>query len=334
MIKWPIGSKNPAYSRLTWLFLAVTVTFWQSAQIAQSQAPNLLLNGDFEEGFTTIDIGAVAVGWTPFAITENLDDPDHPTGRVPEFMNGQGEKSPAFRTYQGDGAQLWHTKFSTAFAGVYQRVPIEPDTSLRLSARSYAWSSTGGDTAVSAEPAWVRQRIGIDPRGGTDPMALTVIWSMPHQFTDVWGEIVVQATAQSDHVTVFLAAYPNQVRPQNDIYFDDAILTATSYALPYVDPAADVVSPTVQEIDPILLGLVEAQGVAPGQMGLQSASASASASASILIEKRPFRANLATVICLISGTILLLTGLQRPHQIADPLSYRMRLKWPKRKKSL
>ena len=251
-----------------WCCLLLAAVLGPTGVVWGQEDGNLLLNGGFEERFVTADVGDVAVGWTPFWVIDGLDNPDNDRGRVPEYMDGMGGKAPAVRAYSGGHSLLWHTKFSTAFAGVYQQVPVGKGTSLKLRAWGYGWSSVGGDVGLSEEAAWVRQRVGIDPTGGTDPLGLTVIWSLPHQFVDEWGELAVEATAEGEHVTVFLAAYPNEVRPQNDFYFDEVVLRPTSYDLPVVEPRA-VAAPEERVIDPILLGLVEEMGTGPGQMGLR-----------------------------------------------------------------
>ena len=260
-------TRSPAHFFGPALFLAVIILLGVGP--VQSQNENLLLNGDFEEGYSAWNGEQplqVAAGWTPFWVTSGLDIPENSTGHRPEYMSSDGPQSPFARAYTGQRAQLWHTKFSTAFAGVYQRVPVTPDSTLRLSAWTYAWSSEGGDPALSQNGAWARQRVGIDPTGGSDPKSPNVAWSMPTQYLDTWGRISVETRALADHVTVFLSAYPNRHLPQNDIYFDNAELILVSFGLP--TPASGGAPQVAPTVDPLLTGLVTGQGVAPGTQGI------------------------------------------------------------------
>jgi len=256
------------------MFLVLMLTVAFLPQTITGQTENLLLNGNFEEGFSAWNGDEqlqVATGWNPFWVIEGLDIPENSSGNRPEFMASNAPQSPFSRAYEGQQSQLWHTKFSTAFAGIYQRVPIAPATTIRLSAWSYAWSSEGNDPTISQGGAWVRQRVGIDPTGGTDPNSPNIAWSMPTQYLDSWGQISVETQAQTDHVTVFLAAYPNFHLPQNDIYFDNAELRLVSFGL--ATPASGSNDGTgfgeaAATVDPSLVSLVLESETVPGQQGL------------------------------------------------------------------
>ena len=240
-----------------------------------AQTQNLLLNGDFEEGYSQaegFEEAWVAVGWEPFAITTDLDIPNNPTGNQPVYLASDSTASTENRVLNGSRSQMWRTSFSSAFAGVSQRVPIPADSTVRLSAWTYGWSSTGDDPTISQNAAWMRQRIGIDPTGGTDPNSPDIIWSPAAQYIDTWGELAVEATASSNHVTVYLSAYPNFVLPNNEVYYDNAQLTLVAFDLPTPAPdygiAGDEVPGAAPTVDPLLIGLVTGQGVTAGQQGI------------------------------------------------------------------
>ena len=296
----------------TVILMALTAAILISPTTSQGQTENLLLNGDFEEGFSDWNgdpLLQVATGWIPFWVTEGLDIPNNSSGKRPEFMASDSPQSSFGRAYTGQQAQLWHTKFSTAFAGIYQRVPVSTNATLRLSAWTYAWSSEGNDVLVSQEGAWARQRVGIDPTGGTDPNSPSVAWSMPTQYLDTWGQVSVETQAQADHVTIFLSAYPNFHLPQNDIYFDAAQLQLVSFNL--ATPVngggngtgfGDIAATS----DPSLRGLVLESETVAGQQGLSlqtgqiNTSVTSSSSAPQAINIRPSLVFLLVLVLIIT----------------------------------
>jgi hypothetical protein len=229
-------------------------------QVAQSQAgrgENLLSNGDFTFWLEPDGAGnVVAAGWSSFLV-EETDAPVHfQPGSLSPTGSGQG--------------QSWLTPNGTAFAGIYQTVHVTPETTVRLSARTNAWSGDSNTELIS--PAWVRQRIGVDPYGGSDPKSRSIIWSMPSNFVDRWGELSVETRAAGEQVTVFLAAHPAVERTHNQIFYDSVRLTAVSYPLPAVVSSGPTPVPTT---DPLLSGLVVGSGVLPGQQGISSISRAA-----------------------------------------------------------
>jgi hypothetical protein len=147
--------------------------------------------------------------------------------------------------------------------GFFQRVQVTPGTKLKFTAWAHAWSNhplpghddcTGnglcsvgvgegaffqltdetpgedragpstGDSWVDAVPNfsfWV----GIDPTGGTDPTAGTVVWGQGAHIYNVFAQVpAAEATAQGDIVTVFLRSKTKWKFRHNDAYWDDAEL--------------------------------------------------------------------------------------------------------------
>lgn len=290
------------------LLLTVSIT----ARPAFAQTQNLLLNGDFEEGYSQADgfeDAWVAVGWEPFAVINDLDIPNNPNGTQPVYLASDSTAATENRVLTGTRSQMWRTSYSSAFAGVFQRVPIQADATVRLSAWTYGWSSTGDDPTVSQNAAWMRQRIGIDPTGGTDPNSPDIIWSPAAQYIDTWGELAIEATATSDHVTVYLSAYPNFVLPNNEVYFDNAQLTLVAFDLPTPAPdygvAGDEVPGAAPTVDPLLIGLVTGQGVTAGQQGIILNGKSPSDAQAI--EQTSHNTTLIPLSAIIGSIVLMLT---------------------------
>ena len=223
--------------------IVILTLFLLLAQTAMAQEPvNLLENGDFTETSS----GGIAAGWTPFAISDEHAPPHY-----------------HLATVDGRQVQQWS---GDGLAGVYQQVTVEAGTAVRLEATTRAWSTSGESPGVSQEPAWVRQRVGLDPLGGTDPLASTVMWSAPGQLLDTWGTLAVETYAEAATVTVFLSAYPNAPRRHNDIYFDAARLFVVAHPLPVLAAPLSVDAPSACD-EPLLDGLVTGCGTAPGQQG-------------------------------------------------------------------
>jgi hypothetical protein len=241
--------------RLLTGFALIFCLFWPvavSAQADRAQGENLLHNGDFEVWPETYQAdGQVATGWSPFVMGESGSQPVLFRATTAEWA-------------VSGAAQQWA---SNGFAGLYQTVAVTPDTTVRLSAWTNAWSSDSDRELTN--PAWVRQRVGIDPYGGTDPTSATIVWSMPGNFVNRWGELSVETRTVGQQVTVFLAAHPNVVRAHNQIVYDNARLTAVAFSLPAVASSGPTPVPTS---DPLLDGLVVGSGILPGQQGISSHS--------------------------------------------------------------
>jgi hypothetical protein len=146
-------------------------------------------------------------------------------------------------------------------AGLYQQVSVAPGTRLRFTAWAHAWSNHSDNSRPDAFPhpddprwsdgagyervAWpegsqpptgdpqvdartnVTFWVGIDPTGGTNPLAGTVVWSGGwHIYNGYVQPITAEATAQSGTVTVFIRSRTKWPFKHNDAYWDDAELVA------------------------------------------------------------------------------------------------------------
>jgi hypothetical protein len=90
-------------------------------------------------------------------------------------------------------------------ATVYQRVAVTPGTAYSLS--SWMVSLCGGSAMPNDCPAgyFMAKMAGIDPAGGTDPLAAGVVWVEDlRNFTESrWANLRLGTTAQGSMVTVF-----------------------------------------------------------------------------------------------------------------------------------
>lgn len=138
-------------------------------------------------------------------------------------------------------------------AGLMQQVSVEPGSELKFSAWAHAWSNhkdnakpdrfpnpddplwsegagkgpyfalegSTDDDAVRNFTFWV----GLDPTGGTDPFADSVVWGQGAHIYNVYHEVpAVEAVAEADTVTVFMRSRAIWPFKHNDAYWDDAEL--------------------------------------------------------------------------------------------------------------
>ncbi len=247
------------------LLLLISVTLligWVHITAVQAQQgpTNLLVNGDFEwvdpalgrwpykDGIPEVQ---VCPGWRAFY----LDNPP-PYAQVPEYW-----RRPEFRDViagefpdrvrSGHRAAKYFSFAGQHEAGFYQQVSgITPGTPLRFSVYMQTWSCMPADEwnicptgTKSNEPAPMRTKVGIDPTGGTNPWAATVVWSPEIEAYDVWTYFQVEATAQHSTVTVFTYSRADWTdtffRVHNDVYVDDASLIALDEVLPVETPEPD-----------------------------------------------------------------------------------------------
>ena len=168
----------------------------------------------------------IGVGWAPFILSGDLTFMQH------------------IDTYWGAPSQMMWSNGGTFKAGVYTQVHVTPGAGYRA---AVFWA------APNAPDAFGRQ-LGIDPTGGTDPTAPTVIWGPMH-----WGpgtvlshdppqpgDIDVKARAQNDVITVFFLTDHNRSTGDNYLFLDALALYPDESAPPLATPTP--VPPTATPI--------------------------------------------------------------------------------------
>jgi hypothetical protein len=185
---------------------------------------NLLYNGGLEGAFQNYqnkDRLIVANGWAPWSVKQRSTD-IHPEWKRATLAVD------ATRIYSGESAQQYFSFWSTHIAALYQRVMVPSNAQVRFSARGQAWSSSKDPSRPSVDPTDMHMRIGIDPRGGLDPLDPGVVWSDEQNAIDAYVPFSVTAMAQGGRVTVFMYSAPDEPRKHNDVYWDDAELVTLS----------------------------------------------------------------------------------------------------------
>lgn len=199
------------------------------------------------------DIGNIFTppGWITWFIHDpNVwDQPEVRDARSPE------------RVMEGDKAILLFTFFRKHDAGFLQQAQVSPGTRYRVTGFAHAWSNhqdsnhpddfphpddpTWSEGAERDVVAWVEGSqpgngqpqqdakanftfwIGIDPTGGTDPRADTVVWGEGyHIYNGYARQLTVEAVAEADTITVFLRSTTLWAFKHNDAYWDGIQLKA------------------------------------------------------------------------------------------------------------
>lgn len=173
------------------------------------------------------------------------------------------------RVHTGEKATLLFTFYRKHDAGFLQQVQVEPGQRLRLIAWAHAWSNAdleghedclddgrcscgvGQEVVAIAEndipplngDPWNDAfgnflfSLGIDPTGGADPRADTVVWGPAWAiYNGYCQQLSVEAEAQESTVTVFLRSVTLWPFKHNDAYWDDAELIAVDEEPPAPPP--------------------------------------------------------------------------------------------------
>jgi hypothetical protein len=109
------------------------------------------------------------------------------------ILAGELEYRPSDDTYWG-APSLWMLSDGVPYtAGIYQQVQVTPGV---------VYLTDIGWAAPSQED--FERKLGLDPTGGTDPLAPTVIWSRSEWEKTRWPDLTVSARATGPTMTVFV----------------------------------------------------------------------------------------------------------------------------------
>ncbi len=164
----------------------------------------------------------------------------------------------SYRVHQGEKAIRLFTFYRRHDAGLMQQAEVEPGCTVRLTAWAHAWSNhpLEGHEDCADDPrcscgvgteaffllkddlpdltgdSWddavgnVSFMLGIDPTGGSDPFADSVLWGPVAHIYNAYHEVpTVEAVAEGETVTVFLRSKTLWAFKHNDVYWDDVELT-------------------------------------------------------------------------------------------------------------
>ena len=184
---------------------------------------NLLVNPSFEGQY--VPYGAFvelnhAKPWTPWW-------KDGENNTRPEFKPAEISIAPN-RVHSGSAAQQYFKSHGMFKSGLHQSVLNVPvGRNLQFSAHGQAWSCEDFSLCAdgsSVNPANMLMRVGINPKGGTDPFSNAIVWSAYFNPLDSWQIACIETVSEAETVTVYLWASPDGPRQNQDVYWDDASL--------------------------------------------------------------------------------------------------------------
>lgn len=113
--------------------------------------------------------------------------------------------------------------------GAYQHITgLPPGTVASFSIYAHAWAcNEDPPPALSCgDPYAFWFRVGIDPTGGTDPWAESILWSDNHYIYDSYERVgpVESVIGEGGTITVFFSGQGKWSLKHNDAYWDDAAL--------------------------------------------------------------------------------------------------------------
>jgi hypothetical protein len=198
------------------ILLLILSTLFPAAPASAATTDNLLQNPDFEaDAYGVGCCSNVGNNWTTFWRLKQPNDPAI-ENHEPQYGNNRND-----RRRNGNGSMSWGKDYAKFEAGIFQKVNLPQATGkLILTAWAASWSGNGNDWGGAPNDPIIKQ-IGIDPTGGTDVWAGTVVWSPENASRVDFNQLTFTTDAKSGSATVFLKArnlYPHQ---RNAVFWDE-----------------------------------------------------------------------------------------------------------------
>lgn len=223
-----------------------------------SPQPLIIQNAGFEVDWATVsnhDAMRITDGGIEVIQVGNIFTPPgwmtwfrHHEGELaqPEVRDARSRNPDRMRS--GIKGQLLFTFYRKHDAGFWQKVIVGSGKRVRFTAYAHAWSSQNDNPrwsegtgeqpffaiegTVPPEPKQThddlinfRFQVGIDPTGGTNPFASTVIWGAAAHIYNAFAAVPhVEVTTQANTITLFLRSRTAWAFKHNDAYWDDCIL--------------------------------------------------------------------------------------------------------------
>lgn len=191
---------------------------------------NLLVNGDFEQAHGDGVNLTAPPGWS---VNSNVS-----SGLVGRQLQAGTEVAANAGIYSGSGSFDAYKGWAAYSVTLYQTVTgITSGSTLRLTAFGRIWSCdsdpeeptdpciTGDGNVLNQTNTGASFRVGIDPTGSGDPNSPNIVWSGTTAPYEAFQQMIVDAAAQSDKVTVVLTASMQVPARHQHVFWDGASLS-------------------------------------------------------------------------------------------------------------
>ena len=172
-----------------------------------------LMNKSFENGFHAVPAGLVANEWAHFVYRQEKQKED--VTKVESTVKSQtigGARFDAEQYVVRDGQRAQRIEVTRGLrAGILQRVPTNAGWDYQVTAHYHLPEGAKG-----------RCLVGLDPKGGLDPWAPSVVWT-EGDLAGAWHHLLLRATAAAPLLTVFLAAEAGDTEKEPCVAYFDAI---------------------------------------------------------------------------------------------------------------
>lgn len=122
------------------------------------------------------------------------------------------------------GPSVWiYADARTFDGGIYQQVAVKAGAGYHFEVQ---WASVRHGGVSIVDDVQLVRMVGIDPFGGTNPLAPTVRWSSEYFGSGkATHDLAVDEYARSAQITIFIRAQNRYIDSRNEVFFDHALLT-------------------------------------------------------------------------------------------------------------
>jgi hypothetical protein len=208
---------------LSTILLALSIE--PSSTPVEAQGTNLLTNSGFDGTWYSAEgvDGQLPTGWNIWANGQK------PATDINQFADAGNPP----RILSGEASWIMKGGYVAWTAGGYQQATVTEGTTYRFSIYAFVWtcddlefSCTDADGRESDKSFGARVKVGVDPTGGTDASASTVLWSTPVEAYDTFRQISVDAVATGSQMTVFTYSTVSIAPALREMYWENAALIA------------------------------------------------------------------------------------------------------------